>query len=81
MVYGRWVSQALELVPALVAARARGLPRRVRGGATNALSRRWWSLLGVATQRLVTRAVLRNSGADLVTTLLEEPPARADLPA
>ena len=36
--------------------------------------------LAVATQRLVARAVLRDAGADLVTTLLEDPPGIADLP-
>ena len=33
-----------------------------------------------STRRLVARAVLRDAGADIVTTLLEDPPGIADLP-
>ena len=78
-VYGRWCSQALRLVPALVAARVKGLPPGVRGGIAAALRTRWWGLLATAVQRLVAQAVLRNAGADLVSGFFEIPPGIADL--
>ncbi len=79
-VFGRWSDDVVRVVPAMAAERARGLPPLVRQGATQALAARWWGVLAVATQRLVARAVLRDAGADLVTTLLEDPPGLADLP-
>ena len=79
-VFGRWADDVVRIVPAMAAEKARGLPPLVRRGATQALAARWWGLLAVATQRLVARAVLREAGADLVTTLLEDPPGIADLP-
>ena len=74
-VFGRWADDVVRIVPAMG-----GLPLLVRRGATQALAARWWGLLAVATQRLVARAVLRDAGADLVTTLLEDAPGIADLP-
>jgi len=79
-VFGRWSGDPVRVVPAMAAAKARGLPPLVRRGVAQALAARWWGLLCVATQRLVARAVLRDAGADLVTTLLEDPPGIADLP-
>ena len=79
-VFGRWADDIVRIMPAMAAEKARGLPPLVRRGATQALAARWWGLLAVATQRLVARAVLRDAGADLVTTLLEDPPGIADLP-
>ena len=71
-VFGRRADDVVRIVPPV----ARGLPPLVRRGATQTL----WGLLAVATQRLVARAVLRDAGADLVTTLLEKPPSIAELP-
>ena len=79
-VFGRWADDVVRIVPATAAEKARGLPPLIRRGATQALAARWWGLLAVATQRLVARAVLREAGADLVTTLLEDPQGIADLP-
>ena len=70
----------MRIVPAMAAERSRGLPPSVREGARHALSARWWGILAVATQRVVAQAVLREAGADLATTLLEEIPAFAELP-
>ena len=71
-VFGRSADDLVRVVPAMVAEKARGLPPLVRRGATQALADRWWGLLAVATQRL-------GAGADLVTSLLEDPPGIADL--
>ena len=79
-VFGRWSADAVRIVPAMAAERSRGLPPSVREGARHALSARWWGILAVATQRVVAQAVLREAGADLATTLLEEIPAFAELP-
>ena len=76
----RWADDVVCIVPAMAAERAHGLPPLVRRGATQALAARWWGFLAVAAQRLAARAVLRDAGADLVTTLLEDPPSIADLP-
>ena len=78
--FGRWADDVVRIVPAMAAEKACGLPPLVRRGATQTLAARWWGLLAVATQRLVAQAVLRDAGADVVTTLLEDPPGIADLP-
>ena len=79
--YGRWGSDALDVVTRMVAERCRGLPSSVRLGLQVALSRRWWGILSVAVQREVARAILRGTGADLVDHALEPPPQLGDLPA
>ena len=79
-VFGRWSGDPVRVVPAMAAAKARGLPPLVRRGVAQALAARWWGLLCVATQRLVAQAVLHDAVADLVTTLLEDPPGIADFP-
>jgi len=78
---GRWAPDSLLTVRALVAARCEGLPRRVRAGTALRLSRRWWGVLGLATQRLVAQALVRGASADLLADLAEPPPGLADLPA
>ncbi len=79
-VFGRWGSDAVELVPALVREYTRGLPERVRLGAAGGLSRRWWGLLSIAVQRGVAAGVLRHAGGDFGESALEPPPGVADLP-
>ena len=79
-VFGRWSGDAVRTVQAMAAEKARGLPAVVRRGAAQSHAARWWGLLTVATQQCVARAVLREAGADLATTLLEDPPGYADLP-
>ncbi len=71
---------AVQLVPALAREHARGLHPRVRRGAALGFQSRWWSILGVALQKGVASAVLRDSGEDLPTTALEPAPALGDLP-
>ena len=78
--FARWAQEALALVRDLARERVAGLPARVRLGTHQRLLRRWWGLLGMATQRAVARAVLQGSGADLAETLVERPPGVADLP-
>ena len=80
-VFGRWGREALHLVRGLARERAEGLPPRVRLATQTRLLRRWWGLLGLATQRVVTRAVLRGAGADLVDGLVERVPGVAELVA
>ena len=80
-VFGRWSHEAVQLVRDAARERVQGLSRRVRLGTQTRLLRRWWGLLGLATQRLVTRAVLRGTGADLADHLEERAPGVAELPA
>ena len=79
-VVGRWGQDALATVPALARERARGLPARVRRGTQLRLQLRWWGLLGLATQRAVAHAALRERDADLAEAALERVPGLADLP-
>ena len=79
-VFGRWGREALQLVRDLARETAAGLPPRVRLGTQTRLLRRWWGLLGLATQRAVARGVLQGTGADLAEALRETPPGLADLP-
>jgi len=79
--YGRWGADCLRTVKAMAKERTRGLPRRVRRGTELKLLHRWWSILGMATQRMVVQAIARTSGADLVREGLEHPPGIGDLPS
>ena len=81
-VYGRWGKQSAELVPKLAYERTKGLPGRIRKGATMMYQRRWWGILSVALQCAVSRMVLHptDEGADLFTTLAERAPHLDELP-
>ena len=79
-VYGRWNETCIKLVPALAREHARGLHPRVRRGAALGFQNRWWSVLGVALQKAVAAAVLRDHGEDLPTARLAPFLALADLP-
>ena len=79
-VFGRWGSDSLALVRAAARQCTRGLPQRVRLSVQTRLLRRWWGVLGLATQRAVAGGVTRGTGADLGRDLLERPPRPADLP-
>ena len=78
-VFGRWGSEAQQLVRTAARECVTGLPARVRLGTQTRLLRRWWGLLGLAAQRAVARAVLRGTGADLAKGLLERIPGIAEL--
>ena len=60
----------------LARGKAQGVAAVLRRAAERAYMVRWWSLLAVAVQRMVTEAVLRETGADLTPAegQLEEPP-------
>ena len=79
-VFGRWGPQAVKLLPLLARERARGMHPRLRRGTALSYQTRWSGLVAVGLQKAVAAAVLRNSGADLPTTLLEPEPPVADLP-
>ena len=79
-VFGRWGSDSLSLVRAAARARVADLPRRVRLSTQGRLLRRWWGVLGIATQRAVARTLTLGTGADLVGELLERPVRVGDLP-
>ena len=79
-VYGRWGKQCIELLPPLAREKARGFHPRLRRGLALSYLSRWSGLIAVAVQKAVAVARLRDEGADLVDTLLEEAPAVADLP-
>ena len=80
-VYGRWGKQCAELLPLLAREKSRGYHPRLRRGIALGYLHRWSGLLAVALQKAVSVARLRDEGADLPTTLLEEAPGAADLPA
>jgi len=78
--FGRWGQDALDTVRALAAARCEALPPRVRLGLRLRLLRRWWGLLGLATQQAVARAISRGGDADVASVPAETVPGLADLP-
>jgi len=61
-VFGRWGHQCISLVPGLARERTRDLHQRIRRGALLGFQHRWWGLLGMALQKAVARAVLREAG-------------------
>ncbi len=77
--FGRWAPDSLAAVRNLALNRCAGLSLRVRQGTRLRLLRRWWGLLGLATQRVVATAISRGTSADLADTPLERPPGLADL--
>ena len=79
-VFGRWSSDAQRVVRDLARGCVRGLPLRVQLSTHTKLLRRWWGLLGLGVQRVVASSLLRDTGFDLDTTVLERPPLVADLP-
>ena len=58
---------------------SRGMHPRLRRGAALSYLNRWSGLIAIAVQRAVAVAATRDSGADLVTTLLEPVPSVADV--
>ena len=62
-VYGRFGTQAAELLPALATERTRGIDANLRKGLALGLLHRWAGILGVALQRAVARSILRPGGA------------------
>ena len=80
-VFGRWSSQAIQLLPDLARERARGLHPRLRRGTALGLLHRWSGLLAVGLQRGVAHVVANDFGADLVRAQLEPAVFLADLAA
>ena len=78
-VFGRWGRDVFWLVLVFARERAHGLLERVRLGILQRFLRRRWGLLGIATQRVVARAVSLGTAADLAETPLESIPGIADL--
>ena len=72
-VYGRWGKQSIQLVPVLARERTRDLHVRIRRGAQLGFQHRWWGLLGMALQKAVARAVLREA-ADMPQVHMEAGP-------
>ena len=64
-VYGRWCDDAVRLIRELAALKARQAPPLLRRCAQHAWSHRWWSLVGVGTQRAIAESLLRHAGPDL----------------
>ena len=79
-VYGRWGQPCITLMSALIRERTRMLNPRVRRGTALGLQHRWWGILSVTLQKAVATAILRQTGEDLQTCLLEPFPGIADLP-
>ena len=77
-IFGRWGQETIDIVNGLIQERCVGLPQRIRVASSQRLSRRWWGLLGLATQRIVVQAIFRSASADLPCELSEPFPAPAD---
>ena len=80
-VFGHWSEDSLWLVRRTAQARCAELSPRVRRGTELRLLRRWFGLLGVATQRVCAQALLFGRGADVPSDLVEPVPHPVDLPA
>ena len=74
-VYGRWSTDAHDLVQELVTLKAAQAQPLLRGAAAAAWSTRWWNVLSVGLQRATSEALLCCSSADLLprTTPGDEP--------
>ena len=76
--FGRWAPDSLDIVNRLAKECCEGLPPRIAMSSRQRLLRRWWGLLGVATQRVVARALIEDSSADLDLGLVESIPPVED---
>ena len=76
--FGRWSPHCLTLVRQLAKAKARRHNPLLHKSLEIAFYRRWWSLLSVTTQRIVTEHIIRPSGADLVAAEETFRPPRLD---
>ena len=65
----------------LVRERTRMLHPRVRRGTALSLQHRWWGILSISLQRAEAPAILKDSGSDLYTALLEPILGLADVVA
>ena len=72
---GRWHRAAIEFVKRLVTIRVRRAPRLLRASAAQAWSRRWWSLLSVACQDVVSASLVEGRHAPSTSPAgFNEPP-------
>ena len=79
-VFGRWSEDATRTMRELAALKAREAPPLLRGCAQHAWSNRWWTIIGVGTQRAIAEALLREAGPDLQpSAATTDPPPLADL--
>ena len=62
----------------LIKERCQNLQDRVRAPSKQRLLRRWWGLLGMATQRAVAHALFAGTNANLHDDLAKLVPAAAD---
>ena len=76
--FGRWSTDAITVVKSLATERCASLPHRVQRGTEQRLLRRWWGVLGMATQRMIARSIYENRSADLPTEICEPNPFFAD---
>ena len=65
-VYGRWCTDALNLVKELAYLKARSSPAYLRASVRAAWFNRWWSLASVSTQAAIAEALLTGIGVDLL---------------
>ena len=79
-IFGYWSADVLEVVRRAVRARCAGLPRRVRLGTNLRLLRRWFGLLGIATQRAAMHSMLYGAASDQPLDLIEAVVPLAELP-
>ena len=80
--YGRWCTDAVELLRELVALKGREAPPALRGRAAHTWANRWWSIVTVGTQRAVAESLIRHGGVDLQANPgPEDTPPLADLVA
>jgi len=64
--YGRWGKHCLDLVRCLAKFKGRNVPDYLAKGIQQAYSARWWNLLSVQVQRIVSETIIRQEGSDLL---------------
>ena len=63
--YGRWGQPCITLVRQLARLRCKDLPDFLQKSVQQACFSRWWNMLAVSVQRIVTESILRLNGSDL----------------
>ena len=78
-VYGRWHTQAIDLLIALAREHARGVPSRIKQGLFLSYLKRWSSIICVSLQKTVADGINFTAAGDISSFPLEPAPTLSGL--
>ena len=64
--YGRWSNHSLSLIRQLAAHKSKHYPRYLCKSIEYSSHARWWNMLSVGVQRVVSDSIIKSGGTDLI---------------